>query len=303
VSTLVWQPPDRSVDPVVVGTDRLAPFLLVPGSAAGFATNPATPELRQAPGQPGETPRSVTVRARVVTFSVAADCGSVAERVARSRELGTAFASTETPVGGVPTLGSLRLDRHDDSPVLELLALPLRLSDLRDDSQVGLPVWDVELVAPFPYWQEVNHRLVRFDGSASAGLELPADLPWDLSSATTEHVVYNPGDVPAPFVVAVYGEGTSVVLANVTTGEEIAVAGAVDPAARLEISTVFGDKRVELVDVVTGQRTTALDRYDRATSVFWRLPRGESLVRLSAAANTSIGADLVWRPRYASAEP
>ena len=86
--------------------------------------------------------------------------------------------------------------------------------------------------------------------------------------------VANLGDVDAPVTARLYGDVTTARIRNLTTGEALEITGNIAATEYVEVSTAFGDKRVELVTIATGERTSVMDRINLAAARLLGAPPG-----------------------------
>jgi hypothetical protein len=121
--------------------------------------------------------------------------------------------------------------------------------------------------------------------------------PEQVAPLRLAQAVANDGDVDAPVTARLYGDVTTARIRNLTTGEELEITGHIAAGEYVEVSTAFGDKRVELVVIATGVRTAVMDRINLAKPDFWSLRPGLNLVTFEADVNVSGRAELYWRQR------
>jgi hypothetical protein len=155
--------------------------------------------------------------------------------------------------------------------------------------------FDIEWLAPEPYWRAVADIQVLFTGAGGFGFAVT--FPLEMTSNNVQVEIANDGDVDAPVTARLYGDATTTRIRNLTTGEELEITGHIAAGEYVEVSTAFGDKRVELVVIGTGVRTPAMDRINLAKPDFWSLRPGLNLVTFEADVNVSGRAELYWRQR------
>lgn len=117
----------------------------------------------------------------------------------------------------------------------------------------------VDLICPNPYWRSSKvhaEQLATFSGGLTFPLQLPTFFGNQKSDAKSR-IIVNKGDSPTPIEVTFEGPATSPIrIENETTEEFIEVAQDLLEGEKLWISTAFGKKRVEKIDV-DGTKTNA----------------------------------------------
>jgi hypothetical protein len=248
----------------------------------------------KSPNQPGATAVDVVVPPRVVALGgllAAATPGAAWDlRAGLLRSL----AQQPTRLGEAYALGRLRVTLDGRQP-LELRALPRSASVERPAGTKAIAPFDVEWLAPEPYWRAVADTQVLFTGAG--GFEFALEYPLEMTSNNVEVEIANDGDVDAPITARLYGDVTTARLRNLTTGEDLEITGHIASTEYIEVSTAFGDKRVELVVIASGARTAVMDRINLAKPDFWSLRPGLNVVTFEADVNVSGRAELYWRQR------
>lgn len=301
MSTVVeFQPPLG--DPLVVAFDADAEFRGL--SMQGTEPVPGNPVQSRSPGQRGITILDLMVPARTVGLQFFTQYFSPEEYWAKRSRLSRAFVpQPPIDIGETIELGRLRISR-DGAPTRETDAIA-RSAFIPIPKGTGKIAIDVDFLCPFPYWRESDDTVVTMSGTGGGGIEftdpIDTELPasgFEFAGNDVEQELVNEGDVSAPVVMRLYGEATDVRLLNVTTGQVIEVTGFVPATQYVEISTHFGQKKIDLVTIADGSRTSIMDRLNLEKADFWLLRPGSNKVRFEANTNVSGRAELTWRQLY-----
>lgn len=270
---------------------------------AGTEPVEAQPLATRSPGQRGITMLDLMVPARTVSvqfFTQYFDPGEYWEK--RSRLSRALVPQPPIGIGVALDLGRLRITRDDALPretdaIVKSVFMPIP----KGAGKIGV---DVDFLCPFPYWRESVDTVVSLSGTGGGVMfegnidtELPAS-GFQFLGNDVQQILVNEGDVPAPLVMRLYGEATDVRLLNVTTGEVIEVTGYVPSSQYVEIDTHFGTKRIDLVTIADGSRTSVMDRLNLDKADFWLIRPGANTVRFEANSNVSGRAELTWRQLY-----
>jgi hypothetical protein len=265
----------------------------------------------KSPGQAGVTRVDSSVPPRVVTLTGlvqgVADDEEVSSKHyvpadrhellwAARAELSRHLVAAPIRRGATLEMGRLRVYRAGVLPPLEVDALPQSVSLPSPKGVVDTVPFDVEFFAPSPYWREAADAQLLFQ--QAGGEEFPLQFSIDIASNNIQQEVSNLGDVDAPIIARMYGDVTDARIMNLTTGETLEVTGNIPATHYVEVSTGFGDKRIELVTIADGTRASNMDRLNLALDDFWALRPGVNLVKFEASVNTSGRAELLWRQRY-----
>jgi hypothetical protein len=292
VATLVeWFPADGS-DPVRFTTGPAAPLRLV--RLEGTEPVAVEPVTIKSPNQPGATAVDVVVPPRVVALGGLLQAATPAAAWDLRAALLRSLVQQPTRLGEAYGLGRLRVTLDGRQP-LELRALPRSSSVERPTGTKAIAPFDIEWLAPEPYWRAVADTQVLFTGAG--GFAFALSFPLVMTSNNVEVEIANLGDVDAPIVARLYGDVTTARLRNLTTGEELEITGHIAATEYVEVGTAFGDKRVEQVVIATGVRTSVMDRINLAKPDFWALRPGLNVVTFEADVNVSGRAELYWRQR------
>lgn len=248
----------------------------------------------KSPNQPGITAVDVVVPPRVVTLSGLIQAGDMATLWSLRESLARVVAQQPTRLGETYALGRLRVTIDGREP-LEVDALPRSSSMPIPKGVKTLAPFDIEFLAPFPYWKAVSDTQVLF--SAAGGFTFGLTMPFAMPSNNVTVDIDNTGDVDAPVLARLYGDITTGRIMNFTTGETLEITGNVPATKYLEINTAFGNKSIYEVTITTGARVSVMDRINLAKPDFWSLRLGLNTVKFEADVNTSGRAELYWRKR------
>ena len=161
----------------------------------------------------------------------------------------------------------------------------------------------INLYCPNPYWQdeaETKKDVSTEIGNFSFPLHIPPE-GLELSIRTISFVtnLYNPGDVEAPIRIRLKATGTveNPVITNLDTGEFIRIKRGLSEGDTLEINTVFGNKRVEIIRP-DGSRENAFNYIDYK-SAFFSIEPGDTQLKYDAdIGNNNLDVSIYYTPRY-----
>jgi hypothetical protein len=120
------------------------------------------------------------------------------------------------------------------------------------------------------------------------------------SLSNQEVIINNTGDVPAPVRIQFLGGSTNPTITNETTGEFITVNKVIASNEILEITTGYGDKRVELI-ADDGTRTNAFNYID-LDSTFFSLALGENILSYNADSGACSTRSIYYSNKYLGRE-
>ena len=293
MATLVeWFPADGSASARFT-TGAAAPLRLLRLEG----TEPVTvePVTVKSPNQPGATALDVVVPPRVVTLGGLLAGGHARGRLGPARRAPALARPAADParrdVRPRPPAGDPRRPRSRSSSGRCRAA---RTSSARRARRRSRP-FDLEWLAPEPYWRAIADTQVLFTGHRRlrrSGVEFPLEM----TSNNVEVEIANLGDVDAPITARLYGDVTTARIRNLTTGEVLEITGNIAASEYVEVSTAFGDKRVEQVVIATGVRTSVMDRINLAKPDFWALRPGLNVVTFEADVNVSRAGRAVLAP-------
>lgn len=252
----------------------------------------------KAPGQYGSTLVDVLLNPRKVSFTLVAEGANMSALMTLRAKLARAFLTLPKRRALAIPQGYLRCIRESPTfpapPVVDLFGIPIASPQVTQHGPHALTA-DIDLYCPYPFWQDIEERVVPM--VASGGFQWPLEFPLEMTSFNTTLVIDNIGDVPAPILIRLYGDATTMRLRNLTTDEQIEVSGNVAAGQYIEIQTEFGQKSITLVNGAT--RTSIFDRLNLAKADFFWLEPGVNSIAFEANVNVSGYANVIWRPRYA----
>lgn len=261
--------------------------------AEGLTEAGIAPVVVISPGQYGESATDIAVASRVIPLTLAYVAVDHADMLAMRRTLARAFFIPPRRAGDrVPPTVSFRC-YPPDGIALELRVIPRNGPVIDQRGSRGF-VAAVELLAPYPFWREVDERFVRLE--QAGGFQFPVSFPQAFPAYQAQQDVQNTGNVPVGLLMRLYGNVTVPRLRNLTTGEVLEIGGSIPDGSYVEVDTRFGHKLVELVDA-TGVRTRIMSRLNLARADFWQMLPGLNTIRFEADAVTSgAAAVFLWRP-------
>lgn len=267
-----------------------SPFRL--SKVEGLGEVGAEIQSQKAPFQDGETFVGVTLEPRYLTIEFKI-YGNNSEDTEKKRRF---ISSVFNPRLGV---GQLEYIRGDETKLINVSAESVP-SFPDGDSNRGTTFQKTLLFlkAPNPYWQSVENveQLVVWEG----GLTFPLRLPTKFASQSESKakILLNEGDADTPLRIEFNGPATAPIrIENQTTGEYIQVNQSLVAGERLEISTAFGQKRVEKV-LEDGTRFNAF-HYIKRGSTFFNLIPGNNLLDYSTGEDYERAAvAITWNNRY-----
>lgn len=293
MSTLVEFFPAQGGNPVLFTTGNSAAYRLL--SLDGLEPVEVDPIAIKSPNQPGDTAVDVVVPGRPVTMTGLMQAASPAALWDLRAALARAMAQQPTRLGETYKLGRLRVTLEGRQP-LELEVLPRSSHVGRPGGTKMLAPFDIEFYAPSPYWREIADTQILFTGAGGFGFSVY--FPFEMASNNVTVDLNNQGDVDAPVLARMYGDVTTARIVNNTTGEALEISGNIPATQYVEVSTAFGDKRIELVTIASGARVSIMDRLNLAKPDFWTLRPGLNNVKFEADINVSGRGELYWRQRY-----
>lgn len=278
--------------PVPFTTGPAAPYRLL--ALDGIGPVAVEPQTIKSPGQAGATAVDILVPPRVVVLQALLQAADNAALWALRSAVSRAMVAQPVRHGEAQETGRLVFER-DGMAAVEIEAIPRSASVPAPRGGVGVLPIDLEWLCPYPYWRDEEDVAVALEGEG--GFEFSLEFSLEMTSNNVQQEIVNAGDVDAPIVARIYGDCTDASLINDTTGETLTVVDQIEADQYVEISTAFGDKRVELVD--GGVRTSIMDRVDLSGGDdFWSLRPGANTVRFDAGVNVSGRATVAWRQRY-----
>ncbi|MFA7461885.1 MAG: phage tail domain-containing protein [Anaerovoracaceae bacterium] len=214
----------------------------------GLGGAPATIQLQKAPYQDGKTKRDALAEERYITFDllitgITGDGGNNGyEEILNARRT---LANLFNPKLGD---GILRWTQSETGKIYDIVATSDGGPEFVDDVNSRFAQRAViSLVAPDPYWYDPavsHHTVAAFEG----GWKFPWKFPLKFGTIGRTLTITNEGDVNTPILLTITGMSNQPRVENLTTGEIIEVNRDIPAGSRIEISTKFGNKYVQLVD-------------------------------------------------------
>lgn len=226
--------------------------------------------------QDGQTAQGQYLQARSVSFSVYVFGNSYDEVTARRRTLLHALNPKNTYLvyynNGIKEYRfSCRISVGGSFPTV----------DERGLGYTQICTVSINLDDPYLYDAEDTEVAMSVE---EALFSFPFSLPasgFSFSSLIGSNVVlFNGGDVPTPVRIQFLGGTVDPIITNETTGEFIKVIKSIGADEILEITTGYGNKKVEIIDDA-GARTNAFQYID-TDSVFFDLVVGENIITFAA---------------------
>lgn len=165
----------------------------------------------------------------------------------------------------------------------------------KDTMQSGL----IQLYCPEPFWLDTfteSEEMADWVG----GLMFPLQLPMMFAGRSSKQhtIIHNAGDVETPIVFEFLGAATNPRIIKIDTGEYIQVNRTIKDNERLIINTEFGNKKVILKNIDTGEEVNAFGWIDLG-STFFQLDVGDNLMSYSAESGQETAKVWIrWRNRY-----
>ena len=225
--------------------------------------------------QDGQTPAGQYLQARLVTFAVAVMGASLAEVFGYRRELIRFLNPKELfSCAYQNDYTSVRFDcRVEGAPEFQ---------PTQGNGGLLYQLCAISLVADDPYLLDPEETTVRM-AIAEPLFRFPLVFSPDILFSlllNPDLIITNLGDVPAPVRIRIYGNTENPTITNITTGEFIKVNQTILSGEILEITTGYGQKRVEII-AEDGSRTNAFNYID-LESTFWQLAVGPNRIEYTA---------------------
>lgn len=232
--------------------------------------------------QDGQTAEGRTLQARPVSFNVLVDGNSAAEIYKNRRKLISIFSSND------------EYDvkyQNDYITVGFTCRVSVPPTFKGDVGIISSKTAAVSIICDDPYlYGTLEH-------SVSSGefpvFEFPIEFTPTLefsSLSSTDLIINNIGDVPTPIKVVFEGGALNPKLENITTGEFIEIKKQIPATSTLEITTGYGNKRVEIVDE-DGIRTNGFN-YITDDTTFFDLICGENELKYSGYLGEGVNAHI-----------
>lgn len=243
--------------------------------------------------QDGQSAAGQYLQARPVSFAVIVGGNNMLDAYQNRRRLIAFLNPKDGPYQAVYQNDYMRVTfscRVSDPPSFE-------------SAQAKQSVWKscaVSLLADDPYLYDTGETAVVLS-IAEPKLLLPMTfLTGGITLSTMSNkraTIENQGDVSTPVRIRFEGGSTNPVITNASTDEFIRVVKAIAATEVLEITTGYGDKRVEIIQP-DGSRANAFNYID-LNSTFFELQVGENeLVYDASSGADSAAVSIFYRQRY-----
>jgi hypothetical protein len=148
-------------------------------------------------------------------------------------------------------------------------------------------IFNFNFTAYNPFWRDIEYTEIDLVGLGAPFYfdepiyyeEATAFYLGSISSANT--IINNGGDVPAPLILEWVGGATNPAIECIDTGEYILLNRVLGADEKLIITTEYGNKKVFIETISTGERVQDFSIVD-PSSTFFSLPVGNSTLALSA---------------------
>lgn len=156
----------------------------------------------------------------------------------------------------------------------------------------------MDLLALDPFWldpYESSEPLSAWIGK----FKFPFKFPVEFGEKANRTTINNDGDVETPVFIDFYGPAINPTVTNETTGQRIRIKRTLSATDKLEVSTEFGNKYVEIV-AADGSRTNAFHWIDlSADPILFQLALGENDISFSSDDPASTGSvNIRYKKRY-----
>lgn len=239
--------------------------------------------------QDGQTAEGRTLQARPISFSVLIQGNSSTEIYQNRRKLISLFSLNE----------EYDVKYKNDYMTVGFNCRVTTPPTFKGDSGiVSAKTAAISLICDDPYLYGALEKKV---SSGKFPIEFPIEFnPYlELSTiSSTFFIINNIGDAPTPIKAVFEGEAINPKLENLTTGEFIQIKKQIPERSALEITTGYGNKRVEIVDE-DGTRTNGFN-YITDDTTFFSLQCGESKLKYTGYVDEGINAhvNIYYYDRY-----
>jgi phage-related protein len=261
-------------------------------SVVGLGDVAANIQTQKSPFQDGNTIIDNLLEERILTMEFILK-GINYQEILNKRQL---LARVTNPKLGVGTLryqsGSFV---REIKAIAETLPIFTEGNDQRNKKmQKGM----INFLCPNPFWleqYESSEQLSSWIGK----VKFPFKFPIRFGEKANRTTINNNGDVETPVIIDFYGPAINPTITNETTGQRIRIKRTLSATDKLEVSTEFGNKYVEIVSV-DGTRTNAFHWIDiSAEPVLFQLVLGENVISFSSDDSASAGSvNIRYKKRY-----
>lgn len=242
----------------------------------------------RSPYQDGSTFISAYVADRDITITGYIITNDIREMYALRRQL----SSLMNPKLG---LGKLIYTNDDRTYAIQAVA---ESSPVFSDRYVTNQAFTLSFTCPNPYWMDEQQttRALKYEEN---GLTFPLRLPTSFAFSSYKGIFTNDGDVDTPVIIHYQGPAKNPAVINETTNKKIKVNYDLTADDVLEISTEFGNKRVEVVKG-DGTRVNVFHWIDLESDFFQLVP-GDNLLTYESDQEKDRETAIVtvyWNNRY-----
>lgn len=273
-----------------IESNNSAPFLL--SNIEGLGEVDADIQRQRAPYQDGSTFTEVILQDRPITVEITIEGVNSVDVLEKRKFLTSIFN---------PKLGLGVFRYENDLGVWEIEAVaegvPVLLGGASNRGNTFQRTL-INLLCPNPYWKTIQEKTEPL--SAWIGkFKFPFKFPVEFGEKANRTTINNDGDVETPVVIDFYGPAINPTVTNETTGQRIRIKRTLSVTDKLEVSTEFGNKYVEIV-VADGTRTNAFHWIDlSADPILFQLALGENVISFSSDDPASIGSvNIRYKKRY-----
>ncbi|MEK3855934.1 phage tail family protein [Cytobacillus sp. FSL H8-0458] len=246
-------------------------------------------ETQKAPFQDGSSYIDTTLSERPLAFVISI----IGDNIPAHRSF---VSSIFNPKTGIGTLSYI-----DGEVKKEIKAIPERVPVFpsgKENRGFNYQVCTVDLLALDPFWldpYESSEPLSAWIGK----FKFPFKFPVEFGEKANRTTINNDGDVETPVFIDFYGPAINPTVTNETTGQRIRIKRTLSATDKLEVSTEFGNKYVEIV-AADGSRTNAFHWIDlSADPILFQLALGENDISFSSDDPASTGSvNIRYKKRY-----
>jgi len=240
----------------------------------GLASTQVTPLTKKIPFRKGVKYLNNNVDMRNIVINLRLNKNSIAEINELIEELYLKL-DKDVDFHKIGELGILEYHRAGEE-TLEINVTPIESPSLSYVTIRGNVVdVDIEFLAPNPYFKKTEE--VEFDFemvNIPALFEDTLEFPLEFVSGNVTEIFDIDTDIPIPFLLQVYGYVDGFSIINNTTGEILNLDALILEDEYIEIYTGYGEKRVEIVNVNTGERRNAINTVTLIYRDFWKFIEG-----------------------------
>lgn len=267
-----------------------APYILTKVEGMGaVSTNIHT---QKSPYQDGVTYIDNTLEPRTPAIEVVILAENEEEMEHYRRKLLQVFNPKLGPGKLIYEIGNIK---REIEAISELAPVFPDAGDFKETMQPGL----IQLYCPNPLWLdefETSEEMADWIGGFAFALQLPTMFAG--RSSRQNKVIHNAGDVDTPIRFEFLGAAKNPKIVNADTGEYIKVNRTIGDNEKLIITTEFGNKKVVLKNLITGEETNAFGWIDLGSTFFQLKPGDNQLTYDADEGKENAKVWIKWRNRY-----